>query len=188
MVTEKEKMLAGELYDATDQELSTERRRARALVRVLDDTREDEPDRRHSLFSELFGSLGKRAEIETPFHCEYGYNIHIGDSFFANFDCVFLDAREIRIGDQCLLGPSVHVYTTAYPLDAADRSTGLEYGRPVTIGNRVWIGGRVTINPGVTIGDDAVIGAGSVVTKDVPAGAVVAGVPARVLRNAGGVE
>ncbi len=182
-MTEKDRMLAGELYDAMDQELSKERRHARALVRVIEDTREDEPGRRHSLFSELFGSLGSRAEIETPFHCDYGYNIHLGEAFFANFDCVFLDACEIRIGDHCQFGPGVHIYTTALPLDRAARVGGREFGRPVTVGNGVWLGGRVIVNPGISIGDDAVIGSGSVVTRDVAAGAIVAGVPARPLRN-----
>ncbi len=187
-MTQKDRMLAGELYDATDQELAKERRYARALVRAIENTREDEPDRRHSLFSELFGSLGSQAEIETPFHCDYGYNIHIGEGFFANFDCVFLDACEIRIGDNCQFGPGVHIYTTALPLDPAARIGGREFGRPVRIGNGVWLGGRVIINPGLSIGDDAVIGAGSVVTGDVAAGAVVAGVPAMPLRNSRPVQ
>ncbi len=175
-------MLAGQAYLAHDQELSDERREARRMVRLIEKTLEAEPERRVALLRELFGSLGERSEFEMPFHCDYGYNIHVGDDCFANFDCIFLDVAEIRIGDRCLLGPGVHIYTVSHPVSPEERAEGHEFGSPVTIGNDVWIGGRAVINPGITIGDGAVIAAGAVVTQDVPPRAMVAGVPARIAR------
>lgn len=178
--TEKEKMLAGELYNAADPQLRQERFRARGITRLFNDSLESGLAHRKVLLQHLFGSVGEDIEIEPPFRCDYGYNIHVGDNFFANFDCVILDVCEVRIGRRCLLGPGVHIYTAMHPMDPALRMDGLESGKPVSIGDNVWIGGKSLILPGVSIGDNAVVSAGSVVTRDVPSGAVVMGVPAVV--------
>lgn len=181
-MTEKEKMIQGELYLASDTELVADRRQARRLTERFNQSGIDEMDLRTQLLNELFGSTGSSFYLEPTFKCDYGYNIHLGDRFYANFDCVFLDICPIRFGDDCMLAPGVHIYTATHPLDPTERISGLEYGKPVTVGHRVWIGGGAIINPGVTIGDDAVIASGAVVTKDVPARAVVGGNPARVIK------
>jgi maltose O-acetyltransferase len=181
--TEKEKMRSGALYDASDPELVAERRRARRLTDRYNRTGAGEYEERDDLLSELLGSRGERCGIEPPFRCDYGTNVHVGDGFFANFDCVFLDVRRIEVGRNCLLGPGVHLYTATHPLDPDDRANGLEYGEPVTVGDDVWIGGRAVVNPGVEIGVGSVVASGSVVTEDVPSGAVVGGNPARVLKE-----
>lgn len=180
--TEKEKMLAGETYYAADPELVRERLRARRLTRLFNDSRETEESQRLVLLKRLFGGSGENLVIEPPFHCDYGYNIFVGENFYANFGCVVLDVNEVRVGDFCMLGPGVHIYTARHPLEAGPRRAGEESGRPVRIGNDVWIGGRAVILPGVHIGDGAVIGGGAVVVKDVPAQALAAGNPARVIR------
>lgn len=181
-MTEKDKMIRGELYLANDQQLMTDRRQARRLTERFNQSGIDELDDRQQILSELFGSIGASFYLEPTFKCDYGYNIHLGDRFFANFDCVFLDICPIRFGDDCMLGPGVHVYTATHPLDSTERTSGFEYGKPVTVGHRVWIGGGAILNPGVTVGDDAVIASGAVVTKDVPARAVVGGNPAKVIK------
>jgi len=183
MTTEKEKMLRGELYWAGDEELVKDRLNARRLTRLYNETLETEFVVRTELLQELFGTVGKGAYVEPAFRCDYGYNIHVGDNFYANFDCVFLDVCEIRIGDNCFIAPGVHVYTATHPLNAKERTSGAEFGRPVVIGDNVWIGGRAVINPGVKIGHNVVIASGAVVTKDVPDNVVVGGNPARVIKE-----
>lgn len=183
MKTEKEKMLNGELYNGADPELVRERQNARRLTRLFNETIETDENQRMKILKELIGSTGKNFFIEPPFRCDYGYNIYIGENFYANFDCVFLDVCEIRIGDNCFIAPGVHIYTAAHPLDPVQRNSGLEYGAPITIGHHVWIGGRTIINPGVTIGNNVVIGSGSVVTKNVPDGVVTAGNPAKIIKR-----
>lgn len=183
MPSEKEKMRNGDLYDAHDPELVAERDHARALTRQYNRTSVDEHDERRELAEALLGSLGEECLIEPPFRCDYGYNIHVGENFFANYDCVMLDVCRIDIGQNCQIGPGVHIYTATHPLDASERSKGPEYGKPVTIGDNVWIGGRAVINPGVTIGDNTVIGSGAVVTEDVPDRVVVQGNPATVVNE-----
>ncbi len=182
MKTEKEKMLSGELYRAGDPELTADRLNARRLTRLFNLTLETDDRGRIELLRELFGSTGQSLFVEPTFRCDYGYNIHVGDHFYANFDCVFLDVCEIRIGNNCFIAPGVHIYTATHPLQAHERITGAEYGKPVTIGDNVWIGGRAIINPGVTIGNNAVIASGAIVTKDVPDNVVVGGSPARVIK------
>jgi maltose O-acetyltransferase len=181
VTAEKENMLNGELYDAADPELVAERERARALTRRFNETTEAEPEEWRRLLHELLGAHGDEYVIEPPFRCDYGYNIRVGENFFANFDCVVLDVCPVEIGRNCQIGPGVHIYTATHPLDAAERIAGPEYGKPVTIGDDVWICGRAVVNPGVTIGDEAVIGSGAVVTEDVPDGVVVQGNPAEVV-------
>lgn len=182
MKTEKEKMIDGEYYVAHDSELTKEREAARKLTRVYNGTIETDAHTRRALLKQLFGFIGGSIQIEPSFRCDYGYNIYVGDHFYANFDCVILDVCKVSIGKNCLLGPGVHIYTACHPLNAEERRSGAEYGKPVTIGENVWIGGRAVINPGVAIGNNAVIASGAVVTRDVPADAVVGGNPARVIK------
>lgn len=181
--TEKEKMLSGELYDALDAELSADRLKTRLLIKELNDSREDDTAGRQRILFELLPHAGAGLWLQPPFYCDYGYNIKTGEKVFFNFNCVVLDVMEVNIGSRTLFGPNVQVYTAMHPLDAKERATGLEYAKPITIGEDVWIGGSAVICPGVTIGDRAVIGAGSVVTKDVPADVFAAGNPCKVIRR-----
>jgi Acetyltransferase (isoleucine patch superfamily) len=181
--TEKEKMLSGELYDALDAELSADRLKTRLLIKELNDSREDDTAGRQRILSELLPHAGTGLWLQPPFYCDYGYNIKTGEKVFFNFNCVVLDVMEVNIGSRTLFGPNVQVYTATHPLDAKERATGLEYAKPITIGEDVWIGGSAVICPGVTIGDRAVIGAGSVVTKDIPADVFAAGNPCKVIRR-----
>lgn len=178
-MTEKEKMLAGSLYDANDPELLRERARAKGILLAFNASLD--PDTR--LPRDFFGRLGRTFLIEPPFHCDYGYNIALGENFYANVGCVILDVCSVSFGDGCLLGPRVCIFTATHPLDPALRRQGLESGRPVVIGHNVWIGGNAVINPGVAIGDDTVVGSGAVVTRSLPAGVLAAGNPARVIRS-----
>lgn len=182
MPTEKEKMLAGALYDATDPELTAGRRNARRIVRAFNDSNAEEGSLRKQLLTELFGALGRRSFIEPPFHCDYGYNIFLGERVYMNFNCVILDVTRVEIGSGTMVGPNVQIYTATHPMDYQERASGLELGKPIKIGSDVWIGGSAVINPGVTIGDRSVIGSGSVVVKDIPAGVFAAGNPCKVIR------
>ncbi len=182
-MTEKEKMLAGELYLASDKELTGLRTRARQMTRAYNSTREDERDVRRALLNRLLGKMPPVIEIEPPFRCDYGVNILIGENFFANFGCVILDCGKVEIGDNVLFGPNVQIYAAHHPLDVETRLTMAELGSNIKIGNNVWLGGNVIVLPGVTIGDGTTIGAGSVVTKDIPANVVAAGNPCRVIRE-----
>lgn len=175
-------MLAGELYLATDPELTAARFRARKLVRAYNATDDEEAAVRQELLTQLLGSVGPGVWIEPPFQCDYGTHIRIGARVFINFQCVILDCNPVTIGDDCALGPGVHIYAATHPLDADARIQGPELGRPVSIGAKAWIGGGAIILPGVTIGEGTTIAAGSVVTKDIPAYVVAAGNPCRVLR------
>lgn len=179
-MTEKERMLAGKLYKASDPELEADHLRKWELIRLIN----AEPDRQKlpGLFRELLGALGEDSWIEPPFHCDYGPHIHIGKHFYANCDCIFLDVCDITIGDDVFIAPRVCIFTATHPIDAGVRNAELEFGRPVKIGSSVWIGGNTVVNPGVTIGDDVVIGSGSVVTKDIPSHVIAVGNPCRVLR------
>ncbi|WP_422658394.1 maltose acetyltransferase domain-containing protein [Paenibacillus sp. EC2-1] len=183
MKTEKDKMIAGELYNAADAELVQDRLNARRLTRLYNQTVETEESLRTELIKKLFGSMGQQFYIEPTFRCDYGYNIHVGENFYANFDSVFLDVCEIHIGDNCFIAPGVHIYTATHPLHPVERASGVEYGKPVRIGHNVWIGGRAVINPGVTIGNNVVIASGAVVTKDVPDNVVVGGNPATIIKT-----
>jgi maltose O-acetyltransferase len=181
-MTERQKMLGGELYDARDPELRAMRLRARALTRAFNATTEDEDAERARLLRQLFGRLGAGAEIEPPFYCDYGAHIFAGERLFMNFGCVVLDPNEVHFGDNVLLGPRVQVLTATHPLDAAERVRGPELARPVRVGNNVWIGAGAIVCAGVTIGDDTTIGAGAVVVRDIPAGVLAVGNPCRVVR------
>ncbi|MBN9417360.1 MAG: sugar O-acetyltransferase [Candidatus Eremiobacteraeota bacterium] len=175
-VTQKERMLAGQLYTADDPELQAE-----LLNNQLWLTRynQSHPKERDRLLREHLGSVGENVNLRAPFYCDYGYNIELGAGVFLNFNCVILDVVKVSIGAGTQIGPAVQIYTATHPLDPEQRRQGLEFGKPVTIGRNVWIGGGAILNPGVTIGDDAVIGSGSVVTRDVAPGVTVMGNPAR---------
>ncbi|WP_430451530.1 sugar O-acetyltransferase [Rhodopirellula europaea] len=182
--SEKEKMLAGELYDAGDPELAEARLVARERCHELNHSSPRDEEYRRRILKKLFASCGDSVWLEPPFRCDYGTNIHLGEHVYFNFDCVVLDVCDVRIGNSVFIAPGVHIYTATHPLESHLRRTQ-EYGKPVTIGNDVWIGGKAIICVGVTIGDSSVIGAGSVVTKDVPAGSLVAGNPAKLIRQIG---
>lgn len=181
--TEKQKMLAGELYLANDPELAAENKRAARLVRAYSQTTPDEPERRLELLRELLGSVGENPQIVPPFHCDYGSNIYLGDRFYMNYGGVILDCNTVHIGNDVLCAPYVQIYTAYHPTNPATRLTGRELAAPIRIGNNVWIGGGVIICPGVTIGDNTTIGAGSVVVKDIPANVIAVGNPCRVVRQ-----
>lgn len=186
MRTEKEKMLDGELYLATCNTLADDRMAAKEMLFMYNNLRPSEMDKRNELLRNLLGSTGKEFLIEQPFRCDYGYNIYIGENFYANVGCTILDEARVRFGDNVLLAPHVSIYTAGHPENIELRNAGIEYARPVTVGNNVWIGGSVVIVPGVTIGDNSIIGAGSVVTKDIPANVVAVGNPCKVLRPVDG--
>lgn len=176
-------MLAGELYNATDPELSEERLTARQLLGELNSSAEDEEEKRKSILEKLIPAAGAGFWLQPPFYCDYGYNISTGENVFLNFNCVVLDVMPVKIGNRTLIGPNVQIYTATHPMDYRERAAGLEFAKPVTIGEDVWIGGSAVVCPGVTIGDRSVIGAGSVVTKDIPPDVFAAGNPCRVIRN-----
>ena len=182
MPSEREKMLAGELYDAMDPELLAGRTRARDLCQALNATRESDTDARRAILVALFGTGGDSVWMQPPFWCDYGTNITLGERVFFNFNCTVLDVCPVTIGDFTLFGPGVQILTPLHPLDAALRRRE-EYGKPIAIGSDVWVGGGALILPGVRIGSRAVIGAGSVVTRDVPEGVFAAGNPCRVIRD-----
>ncbi len=179
MKSEKEKMLAGELYDATDPELAKDRRMVRMLMHRLNVTEYGDASAYRQILSEMLPNAAADVWIEPPFYCDYGYNIYLGERVYFNFNCVLLDVMPIRIGSYVLFGPNVQIYAAAHPVDATARRKGPEFGRPVTIGNDCWIGGSAVIFPGVTIGDRCIVGAGAVVTNDVAPDTVVVGNPAR---------
>ncbi|QJT08269.1 sugar O-acetyltransferase [Oceanidesulfovibrio marinus] len=178
--SEKEKMLAGELYRASGPEIAADVLRAERLFSAYNDTAAGDAAQRAAILADLLGSVGKDVVLRPPFYCDYGYNIHLADGVFANFGCVFLDVAAIEVGQGAQIGTCVQLLTADHPRDPALRRQGLECGRPVRIGANVWIGSGAIILPGVTIGDDAIVGAGSVVTRDVPDGATVMGNPARM--------
>lgn len=182
-MSEKARMLAGRLYNANDPELQAARQRARNLVFQFNQFAPDQRDLQSGLLQELFDVPSGDAYVEAPLRVDYGKNTHLGHNFYANYDCIILDIAPVTIGDNVLFGPRVSVLTAGHPIDKDVRNAQLEFGKPITIGNNVWAGGSVTICPGVTIGDNVIVGAGAVVTRDVPANMVVAGVPACPLRQ-----
>lgn len=186
MTSEKSKMLAGALYNASDPELLADRRKALSLCQSMNalDSEASPEQKRRLLKALLAPSEGPATvDITAPFHCDYGFNIVLGENVYFNFNCVVLDVCRVTIGHRALFGPGVQIYTASHPLSLAERRSGLELGYPVTIEDDVWVGGGAIICPGVTIGQGSVIGAGSVVTRDVPAGVLAAGNPCRVIRS-----
>lgn len=186
-MTEKEKRAAGLLYDAgNDPELLDELMRCKDLCfeynYLLRPTQTRERD---ALMRRILGGTGERFLIQSPFWCDFGCNTVIGENFYANHNCVILDTAPVVFGANVLVGPDCGFYAAGHPLDADLRRRGLEFARPITVGDDVWFGGGVRVLPGVSIGAGSIIGAGSVVTRDIPAGVVAAGNPCRILRPAG---
>ena len=180
--TELEKMVSGELAWNSDAEIAAAKSRARDICNRFNRTDEGHPEERLAILKELFGDCEDDIFIKPPFYCDYGFNLHVGKNFFANYACVLLDSAPITIGDNCLIGPECGFYTVNHPMDAKTRVANYIYAKPITIGNNVWFGGHCVVLSGVTIGDNVVVGAGSVVTSDIPDNAVVAGNPARIIR------
>lgn len=178
-------MIAGDLYDPLDAQLVADRTRTRLLLKALNESREDEPETRRQILNELLPNADKSLWIQPPFFCDYGDNLFIGEKVFFNFNCVVLDVAPVTIGPRTMCGPNVQIYTATHPLNHVERASGLEYAKPIAIGEDVWLGGSVVVCPGVRIGDRSVIGAGSVVTKDIPADVFAAGNPCRVIRPLG---
>jgi maltose O-acetyltransferase len=179
----KERMLRGELYLANDPELAVDLAQAQELLERYNATPHAAQPERDRLLRELLGEVGEGVVVKPPFRCDYGRYIAIGAGTFVNYGCVMLDVRPIRIGAACQIATSVQLLTATHPVDPEPRREGWEYGKPITIGDNVWLGGGAIVCPGVTIGDDTVVGAGSVVTRDLPAGVVAVGNPAKVLRD-----
>lgn len=184
MISEKEKCRQGKLYDANnDAELIAERQACKLLCHEYNHLLPSEVKRREEIITGLFGKTGRNFLIEQPFQCDYGYNIEIGDNFYANVNCVVLDGAKVKFGNNVFIAPNCGFYTAGHPFDVEQRNQGLEYAQPITIGDNVWIGAHVCVLPGVTIGNNCVIGAGSVVNKDIPAGSLAVGNPCRVIRR-----
>ena len=182
-LSEKVKMLSGDLYQGGDSDLILERRRAESLLLRFNTSSPADRATRIVLLGELLGHLGHNVTIQPTLRCDYGTNISIGRNTFVNCDCVFLDCNRITIGEDVQIAPRVQLYTAGHPLDPVIRRSGLEFALPITIADNVWLGGGVIVCPGITIGENTVVGAGSVVTRDLPANVVAAGNPARILRQ-----
>ena len=181
----KERMLRGELYRPDDPELLAGQERCARLLDRYNATRHDDQAEREALLGELLGSVGEGVIVKPAFRCDYGSNISIGDGTFVNFDCAMLDIAPIVLGSTCWLATQVQLLAATHPIDPIPRRDGWEYGAPITIADNVWLGGGVIVCPGVTIGEHTVVGAGAVVTRDLPAGVVAYGNPARVVREIG---
>ncbi|MAL58970.1 MAG: maltose acetyltransferase [Flavobacteriaceae bacterium] len=181
-MTEKQKMLAGEMYDPLDNVLFNEREQAKLLFQEINNLNETQKEKRSKLIYKLFGKAGKNLWVEPPFYCDYGYNISVGNHVFFNYNCCILDVMPVTIGHNVMIAPNVQIYTATHPLEAKARNSGKEFAKPISIGNDVWIGGSAIICPGVTIGNRVVIAAGAVVTKNIPDDVLVGGNPAKVLK------
>lgn len=183
-MTEKEKMLAGEIYNANyDEELIKERIEVKDKCFEYNNIKPSNIEGRTKLLKEILGKYEETFYIGQPFICDYGYNIEIGKNFYANHNLVILDGNKVEFGDNVFVAPNCAFYTAGHPLDYKERNKGLEYAKPIKVGNNVWIGGNVTVLPGVSIGDNVVIGAGSVVTKDIPSNVIAVGNPCRVIKE-----
>lgn len=181
-MTEKEKMLSGGLYFAEVPELKEAHLNAVSLCGKLNNYDLTDSER-ISLGKRLFGKCGKSVYLNAGFWCDYGENIEVGENFYCNCGVCILDVCKVKIGDNCLIGPQVGIYTACHPIDRATRVSGVELGKPITIGNDCWIGGRAVINPGVTLGDNVIVGSGAVVTKSFPSNVIIAGNPAKIIRK-----
>jgi maltose O-acetyltransferase len=181
-------MERGELYLAMDSALVADRLRAQEVLHRYNSTGPGDQEERDRLLRGLLGHVGDGVVVMPTFRCDYGPSISIGDRTFVNYDCVMLDVALIRIGADCQVAPRVQLLTATHPIDPGLRAEGWEYAKPITIGDKVWLGGGVIVCPGVTIGDGTVVGAGAVVTRDLPAGVVAVGNPARVRRVIGDLD
>ena len=183
MASEKQKMLSQKPYIASDPELSKERIHAQKTCFEINSLSPEFVEKRNQLLKNLLGSVKDNFYVEPPFHCDYGYNISIGEKFYSNYNLIILDCAKVSIGDNVMLAPNVSIFTAGHPIDAEMRNKEWEYAIPVKIGNNVWIGGNTVINPGISIGDNTVIGSGSVLTKDIPSNVIAAGNPCKVIRK-----
>lgn len=182
-MSEKAKMIAGKPYRPADAVLTADRATARQLCREYNSFPETDAGNRDVLLQKLLGTKPDKITVEPNFRCDYGYNIHLGDNFYANFDLIILDVCEVRIGKNCMIGPRVCICAATHPTDPIERNSGQEYGAPITIGDNVWIGAHAVINPGVELGDNVVVASGAVVTKSYGNNAVLAGVPAKIMKG-----
>ena len=182
-MNQKERMLAGLPYKAWMDGLSEERLENKKRIFRYNNLPPEATEEQDRLIREILGKTGEQVHIEVPFHCDYGYNIEVGENFFANYNLTILDVAKVRIGDNAQIAPNVSIYTAGHPIHPDSRNSGYEYGIEVSIGDNVWIGGNAVIMPGVTIGNNAVIGAGSVVTRDIPDNVIAAGNPCRIIRE-----
>lgn len=181
--TEREKMLAGDLYYPSDKQLVSMRLEARDKLSLLNAVAQSEVKKRARILKDLFAKTGKRLYVESTFKCDYGRNIDVGENFYANFGCVILDAAQVTFGNDCMLGPMVGIYTATHPLDPIQRKTGIEYAKPIIFGDNCWVGGSAVINPGVTLGNNVVVASGAVVTKSFGDNVVIGGNPASIIKN-----
>lgn len=181
--TEKEKMLSGQLYNANDQQLFEDRIVSKNLCFEYNRIQPSFINERKDLIKKLFGKTTGNFHIEQPFYCDYGYNIEVGDNFYANINVVILDCAKVTFGKNVLVAPNCGFYTAGHPFDIEQRNSAIEYAYPITIGDNVWIGAGSSILPGVSIGDNTIIGAGSIVTKDIPANVLAVGNPCKVIRE-----
>ena len=182
-MTDKEKMLSGFPYQDFSGELFKERLKAKNALFEFNNMNPTNIKKRNKILKNILGKIGNDFNIEQPFRCDYGYNIYIGKNFYSNFNLTIIDCAKVTIGDNCMFGPNVSIFTAGHPIHAQIRNTGYEYAFPITIGNNVWIGGNTVVNPNVTIGNNTVIGSGSVVTKDIPSDTVAVGNPCRIIRQ-----
>ncbi len=183
-MSEKEKMLAGEIYNANyDEELIEERIKAKDLCYEYNNLKPSNKEEREKILKKILGKIKENCIIEQPFICDYGYNIEIGENFYSNHNLIILDANKVEFGDNVFIAPNCGFYTAGHPLDAETRNKGLEYAKPIKVGNNVWIGGNVVVLPGVNIGDNVVIGAGSLVNKNIPSNSLAVGNPCKVIKN-----
>ncbi|MBQ3268709.1 MAG: sugar O-acetyltransferase [Clostridia bacterium] len=182
-MNQKERMLANLPYKAWLDGLSEERLENKKRIYRFNHMPPEEWDRQDELLKQILGRTGRFAHVEPPFHCDYGYNIEVGENFFANYNLTVLDVARVHIGANAQIAPNVSIYTAGHPIHPDSRNSGYEYGIDVTIGDNVWLGGNACVMPGVTIGNNVVIGAGSVVTKDIPDNVIAVGNPCRVVRE-----
>lgn len=181
-MNQKERMLNGLPYKAWMDGLTEERRENKKKIYRYNQLSPDEGEEQDKLIRSIIGKCGESIFIEQPFHCDYGYNIEVGNNFYANYNLTILDVGKVKIGENAMIAPNVSIYTAGHPIHPDSRNSGYEYGISITIGDNVWIGGNVVINPGVHIGNNVVIGSGSVVTKDIPDNAIAVGNPCKVIR------
>lgn len=183
-MSEKDKMLAGELYDANyDKELIKDRYNAKDICFEYNNLKPSDTENRYKIIKKLFAKTGEQITVEQNFWCDYGYNIFVGENFYMNHNCVILDGAKVEFGDNVFIAPNCGFHTAGHTLDSETRNKGLEYAKPIKVGNNVWIGGNVIVLPGVNIGDNVVIGAGSVVNKDIPPNSVAVGNPCKVIKE-----
>lgn len=180
---QKQRMLNGYPYQANDLLLSKERLKVRKLIKKYNDSSPSEIRKRTKLLYKILGARGNKCIIHPPFYCDYGYNIEVGENFFANYNCILLDVNRIIIGKNVMLAPNVIVTTAGHPIHPESRNSGFEYGKPIKIGNNVWLGANVVVNPGVSIGNNVVIGSGSIITHDIPDNVVCVGNPIHIVRE-----